>query len=273
MYIISSMAPEACCTCATLLSSTSPPYDEKTEKPTSQDRRLDCCGRTICAQCISRNPRFENYCPFCQISSAPTALPAAGLREPPAYSSRPASPSKSVLDAEKNEQRDPPPYASLSARRISDTRQSNADPAKRPPDVTHHLRPEDTITSLSLLYRVPPQVLRSHNNIFTDSLLAARKTALIPGTHYQGPSLSSTPVLSEEEEEKQRKIRRWMMGTKCAEYDVAVLYLGQCNWNLEGAIEGFQADERWEKENPMKGKGKIKGKKNVGVGLTGQLLR
>jgi hypothetical protein len=71
---------EACCTCATLLSSIPLTYDEKTEKPTQFERRLDCCGRAICARCLTDNPRFANYCPFCQISTGPSPLPAQGLR-------------------------------------------------------------------------------------------------------------------------------------------------------------------------------------------------
>lgn len=66
-----------------------------------------------------------------------------------------------------------------------------------------------------------------------------------------------------------------MMATKCAEYEVAVLYLGQSQWSFEGAVAAFLADEKWERENPFnKGKGKGSGgKKKVGLGLTGQLLR
>lgn len=47
------MSDAACCTCATLLSVIPPQYDEKTEKPTAQDRRLDCCGRVICGKCTT----------------------------------------------------------------------------------------------------------------------------------------------------------------------------------------------------------------------------
>ena len=47
-----------------------------------------------------------------------------------------------------------------------------------------------------------------------------------------------------------------MVATKCADYEVARLYLKGTDWELQTAIEAFQADERWEKENPMKGKGK-----------------
>src|SRR6202000_2907555 len=68
-----------------LLSSTPPTYDEKTEKPAQYERRLECCGRAICARCITDNPRFSTYCPFCQVSITPNPLPP-GLRDPPPYS-------------------------------------------------------------------------------------------------------------------------------------------------------------------------------------------
>lgn len=47
------MLEEACCTCAALLSEIPPQYDLESEKPMAQDRRLDCCGRVICAKCIT----------------------------------------------------------------------------------------------------------------------------------------------------------------------------------------------------------------------------
>src|SRR5277367_1472742 len=74
VYIMS--GAEACCTCATLLSESKVPYDTESEKPICLDRRLECCGRTICATCQHKNSRFQTYCPFCQISSEPTALPS-----------------------------------------------------------------------------------------------------------------------------------------------------------------------------------------------------
>jgi hypothetical protein len=53
---------ESCCTCATLLKNILLQYDEKSEKPKALDRRLDCCGRIICGNCIADNPRFKTYC-------------------------------------------------------------------------------------------------------------------------------------------------------------------------------------------------------------------
>jgi len=45
-------------------------------------------------------------------------------------------------------------------------------------------------------------------------------------------------------------------------YDVALLYLKQSDYDLEVAIEAYKDDEKWEKEHPLegsvKGKGKIK---------------
>ena len=54
------MAEAACCTCASLLSNINPEYDEKTEKPVAQDRRLNCCGRVICGKCITVRERIHN---------------------------------------------------------------------------------------------------------------------------------------------------------------------------------------------------------------------
>lgn len=141
--------------------------------------------------------------------------------------------------------------------------------------MTHHLHPTDTIASLSLAYAVPVQVLRSHNNLWSDHLLSARRTVSIPGSHYKGGvSLSPDAVEGEEETERKSKVRRFMVGTKCHAYDVAELYLKQTDYDLDKALQTYLADEKWEKENPFKGTGKDKAagkKKSHGVGLTGQL--
>ena len=103
---------------------------------------------------------------------------------------------------------------------------------------------------------------------------------MIPRTYYSGESRSPNPIDSEEEETKKVKIRRWMVATKCADYDVAGVYLKGSDWELETAVEAYRGDERWEKENPiissMRGGGGGKEKKKVGrrsgsMGLTGQL--
>lgn len=48
-----------------------------------------------------------------------------------------------------------------------------------------------------------------------------------------------------------------MVTTKCADYNVALLYLKGSDYDLEIAVDSYKADEQWEKENPMaKGKGK-----------------
>ena len=53
------MGEAACCTCASLLSEINPEYDEKTEKPAAQDRRLNCCARVICGKCIAVRERIR----------------------------------------------------------------------------------------------------------------------------------------------------------------------------------------------------------------------
>ncbi|KUI59817.1 hypothetical protein VP1G_07071 [Cytospora mali] len=88
-------------------------------------------------------------------------------------------------------------------------------------------------------------VLRRHNNLTSDHLLSARRTVLIPGSHYpSGVSLSPRPVEGEEGEARRAKIRRWMVGCKCADYDVAELYLGQSGYDLDAAVAKYLDDER-----------------------------
>ncbi|KAJ4410171.1 hypothetical protein N0V91_002180 [Didymella pomorum] len=263
-------ASEACCTCATLLSSIPPTYDEKTEKPSQFERRLECCGRAICARCLTDNPRFASYCPFCQISTGPSALPAQGLRDPPTYSPH----------ANENVEEELPPYSAHNALQPPEKARS----VENAPDVLHFVdQNNDSIASLSLAYGVPQDVLRQTNKMFADHLLAARRTILIPGEYYKGGvSLSPRPLEGEEEEIKKTKLRKFMVGCKVAEYDVAVLYLEQTSYNLEKAMATFKADEKWEKEHPLqavkKGKtpapqspGKRRWFGGSGGGITGQL--
>lgn len=157
--------------------------------------------------------------PFCQISTVPSTLPQ-GLYDPPAYSP-PPSPRPSFASLAHDPETDVlPSYASLSSSRPSqiDTKDpaSSLTPA---PDVLHFLAPSDTLQSLSLAYNVPIPVLRSTNNLFSDHLVAARRTVLIPGQYYKGGvSLNPRPVEGEEEELRRSKIRKWMVGCKVAEY-------------------------------------------------------
>lgn len=212
------MAEEACCTCASLLSTISPQYDSKTEKPVAQDERLQCCSRTICGGCIAKNPRFATYCPFCQISSVPSLLPQ-GLHDPPAYSPPPSPRPTHATLAHPPDADSPPSYASLSntVSQPADTKTSSGS-CSPAPDVLHFLGPDDTLQSLSLAYGTPISALRATNNLFADHLVAARRTILIPGQHYKGGvSLSPRPVEGEEEELRRGKVRKWMVACKVAE--------------------------------------------------------
>ena len=200
----------ACATCAQAYDSA---LDPASEKPLLPGRHLDCCGRSICARCLNQNKRYETYCPYCQISIEPSTLPQ-GLRDPPAYSSLddrlPPPPEKQPEDDEL------PPYsANGDSRPVLDEKSKHDDePA---PDVLHFVAPEDSIRSLALAYNVPINALRKTNNIFSDHLVQARRTVLIPGEYYKGPSLSARPLEGEEEEARKHKIRRWMVACKVSE--------------------------------------------------------
>lgn len=85
--------------------------------------------------------------------------------------------------------------------------------------------------------------------------------------------MSPRPVEGEEEEKRKGIMRRWMVACKVSEYDVALLYLQQVDYDLEAAIEAYKEDERWEKEHPMEANVKGKGKTRHDVGrrrFTGQ---
>jgi LysM repeat protein len=175
---------------------------------------------------------------------------------PPAYSTASKNGGKPGDDL-------PPAYSSVPAPSTIGSKPPETD------DVVHYLDPDDSISSLSLSYQVPVPVLRAHNGVYSDKLLAARKWVLIPRSHYQGLPLSTPP--DAEEEERKNKLRRWMVATKCPDYDVATLYLKGNEYRLEIAIEAFKDDEQWEKDHPMKGKQKGRPGRRPSSGLIGQL--
>ena len=220
-----------------------------------------------------KNPRFGSYCPYCQISSASSSVLPQGLKEPPSYASATAHPT-AALRADSSADA-PPPYAELSPPTSESELRSGAasddekaalrDPAgststpapEGPPaeDTLHFLDHEqDSVLSLSLRYGVPAHALRRANNLHSDHLLAARRTVVIPGAWYRGGvSLSPRPVEGEAEETRKGKIRRFMVATKVADYEVAVLYLQAADYELEAAVGSCLEDERWEREHPMAG--------------------
>ena len=148
----------------------------------------------------------------------------------------------------------PPPYTPYPTDRLP---QGSLDEKSAPPnegavdDTLHFLdHAHDTINSLSLRYGVPAFALRRANNISSDHLLSGRRTVIIPSQYYKaGVSLSPRPVEGEEEEKRKAKIRRWMVGCKVHEYNVATLYLEQAGYDLELAMDTYFADEEWERSH------------------------
>lgn len=209
------MSEEACCTCAALLSSIPQTYDEKTEKPAAHERRLECCSRAICARCTSDNPRFQTYCPFCQISTKPTPLPQ-GLRDPPAYSPRDEDEDEMLESAATSMYLEDrlPQYSELYRQEPRVDKSTAAGE-----DVLHFVDPaNDTVNSLAIRYGIPANALKMKNGLFADHLVAGRRTILIPGEYYKGGvSLSPRPIEGEEEELRKIKIRKFMVACKSHE--------------------------------------------------------
>ena len=212
----------ACATCASTFDA---PFDPISEKPLLVGRDLPCCGRSICSRCLNQNKRYETYCPYCQITTDPSPILPQGLRDPPAYGSAANEkrniPKPEEPDEDGNDDDVLPAYSEHHANHpppSSEKHSPNADNAPAQ-DVLHFVTPNDSIRSLSLAYQIPISALRNANNIYSDHLLQARRTVLIPGEYYKGGvSLSPRPVEGEEEEIRKGKVRRWMMGCKVAEY-------------------------------------------------------
>ncbi|KAK3952718.1 hypothetical protein QBC32DRAFT_340623, partial [Pseudoneurospora amorphoporcata] len=108
---------DACCTCATLLSSV-PRFIPETEKPLPDDRRLSCCGRVICGNCTYNNPRFRSYCLYCQTPSPSSSSSSSSYPTPPnprGPKYRPAPSHQHRIETEQDINDDdedtlPPPY-------------------------------------------------------------------------------------------------------------------------------------------------------------------
>ncbi|KAK4199029.1 hypothetical protein QBC40DRAFT_266244 [Triangularia verruculosa] len=280
---------EACCTCATLLSTISsrplPPPDVSSEKAPADDgygggrklrhQRLSCCARIICADCISDNPRFLTYCPYCQSSGRSSSSSSPNH-------TRSFAPGVVLLPDEEPQDDKPPPYTDLPPAYTSlplppvDKKISPIPPHEEEgQDILHFITPNDSIPSLSLLYHVPPHLLRSYNNLPSDHLLQARRAILIPAAHCRkgAVSLSPRPHEGEEEEARKGKIRRWMVATKEHDYDIAVTYLEGCGYDFEEALQRYRDDVQWEKDNPLqKSDVKKKGRARAIRGLVGGLL-
>ncbi|GAB0134834.1 hypothetical protein EsDP_00003189 [Epichloe bromicola] len=247
---------ESCSTCATLL----PLQHSISLEKTPEDRTVSCCGRIVCGECIERNSRFAEYCPYCQISNTPTSLPQR-LRDPPSYRLVPLSKTNTTGYSIA-----PPPYT-LAGEDASNPRGSRmqgfeGNEKGMVDDTLHFLNHDhDSITSLSFRYGVPAAALRQANNITSDHLLLGRRTVSIPGRYYKGGvSLSPRPIDGEDEEIRKSKIRRFMTSCKVSDYDIAVLYLEQSDYDLGSSVEAYLGDEAWERQHPQEGSAKAPSK-------------
>lgn len=236
-----------CCTCGKLQ------CNEKKEI------LLPCCSRLVCHDCINEFPQRALFCHFCQIpyklsplnlsQEQPCQTYAVSLSSPPpAYEAPPTYETSVIVNMPQK----------LCARDSSDGRTLMAESE----NVLHFLDHKyDTLVSLSFRYGIPLPVLRRVNNITSDHLLSARRVVIIPHEYCRdGISLSPQPVEGEEKDREKLMVRRFMVSCKISEYDVALLYLKQLDFNLESAIEAYREDEKWEQENPLKYKGMYRNK-------------
>lgn len=179
------------------------------------------------------------------MSTAPSPLPQR-LRDPPAYTAIPSTHATTAAFSAT-----PPPYPSIASAAFL-TRSAPKTPAVEKNGAEGQLHfldhDQDTVASLSLRYGVPASVLQRTNNITSDHLLLAKRVILIPGQF--GTSFSPRPVEGEAEEVRKSKIRRFMTFCKVFDYDIALTYLEQSEYDLGAAIESYLNDDDWEKNHP-----------------------
>ncbi|EPE07259.1 thiamine biosynthetic bifunctional enzyme [Ophiostoma piceae UAMH 11346] len=265
--------PGYCCTCAAPLSLAK----EATQAP-AQHRQLPCCDRVVCRACLAENTRFETYCPYCQIATespsvrkgktARDILPP-GLKAPPPYEPSSRSISASAPSVPNDDA--PPPYAAAAP--TLTTASSPTEVSEKSAPVLHYLDHErDSITSLSLAYGVPADIIRRANNLSADYLLQARRVIQIPVSSGSSSTVSISPHPTEDESETRRKaaVRRFMVTCKVADYDLATMYLAHARTRFEeqhglpydttneydvgAAVRAYEQDMAWERAHPLEAK-------------------
>ncbi|BGP23213.1 hypothetical protein JCM10295v2_002107 [Rhodotorula toruloides] len=170
----------------------------------------------------------------------------------------------------------------------------------------HYIRPEETLLGLSMKYGVDGALLCRLNKLPTSTLsttphlLHTREFILLPPD--ARASISTEPVLPPELERKRLVVRRFMVATKCTDWSMAQTYVDQVfraredearfvqenraargdtgadaqlreGGELWAAVEAYQADERWEREQRnlhggVKGKG-VFGRRTLDPGASG----
>lgn len=313
------IAETVCCICQSFLDGpknveNAQVLEYKSDRRTIHSRAsfFPCCSRQVCGECQEINPRFRFYCPFCQVykdlslqettglGSDLKQIPGdiyhiqtlpQGLRLPPTYSAdvepgHRRSTSRQDRRTVGTETTDVPPaydYINRNAE-IQQFVTRNAPTIKHPQDAVHFLNQEDTAISLAIAYSIPVKVLLEYNKLNDARLLHARHSIIIPGRYNtSGATLSASPTQDPEELKRKARQRRFMMRTKCADYDLAVLYLEfarqkmlnhesgstanneQDLW-LETAVKQYNEDEAWEHRVRRKnGSAQRSGKKGHGA--------
>ncbi|GAA6000180.1 hypothetical protein JCM10207_007892 [Rhodosporidiobolus poonsookiae] len=178
---------------------------------------------------------------------------------------------------------EPPAYEGDGVERKMDAK------VEREQSTLHYIKPEETLAGLALQYQVPGHLLCTMNKLpvstlsTTPHLLHTLPFLLLPpGSR---PSTSTEPLLPAPLERRRLVVRRFQMATKCAESAMAQAYVdavfkaredearfvgenrrarGETDADvepreggeLEEAVEAYQRDERWEREQAAMGKGK-----------------
>jgi len=116
----------------------------------------------------------------------------------------------------------------------------------------HHVKNTDTLSGLSIRYKVKAEDVRSVNKLSRDGDLCTRGYVMIP---YYGQEIEKIDAHSEMEEKKQemrRMIKRFHREFKCQSDSEAQFYLEDKMYDYDAAAQEFREDEKWAKSQTQR---------------------
>jgi len=115
------------------------------------------------------------------------------------------------------------------------------------PFIKHEVRDTDTLPGIALKYNTTTQAIKQLNKLASDHVFT-RRYLYIPHDG-QTPLPEQTPDEVSETTVRRRLLKDFMKASKISSKEEAEYYLDESDWNLEMALEVYQKDIEWEKQN------------------------
>jgi len=184
-----------------------------------------CHLHPICSGCFDTNPFLSCFsCGFCDasVTSCPSAMSDNG--------------------------------SELSHETICPLSAPTIPPAKNTP-LIHTLQRSDTLAGLSLKYNVDLCELRKTNKLFSDSLLHARRTIIVPTkVEQEEPNDLEQPTQQSfffsEPKDMRWLVKQFQLVTNCLDAPVCRKYLENNGWSVPRSVQAYEEDLVYERKYP-----------------------